>query len=350
VVSSNVKQSHLKRWLFYCCLIGLASCLSACSGEPEAVQLAGRTMGTTWHVTYTPTAERESTTEVQRGIEAVLAEVNLSMSTYLDTSEISGFNRAEPKEWFSVSTDFMTVLQAALAIGDASGGVYDVTVGPVVNLWGFGPEATTDTIPEKEAVIQLLRQIGQDKLRVDEQNQNILKTGDLELDFSSIAKGFGVDRVADWLLSRGVTDFLVEVGGEMRLAGLNSKKSAWRIAIEQPYSMVGSVATAIEVTNQAIATSGDYRNYFEVEGRRYSHTIDPRTGFPVDHDLVSVTVIHSSAMTADGWATAFMVMGAVDAMKVARELDLAVYFIQRSGQSFKSSYSPLFESYLEGTN
>ena len=159
-----------------------------------------------------------------------------------------------------------------------------------------------------------------------------------------------MDAVADWLLLQGVADFLVEVGGEMRLAGLNPKKSAWRIAIEQPDTMLGSVATAIEVTNKAMATSGDYRNYFEVEGRRYSHTIDPRTGFPVDHDLVSVTVIHSSAMTADGWATAFMVMGATDAMKVARELDLAVYFIQRSGQSFKSSYSPLFESYLEGTN
>ena len=350
MVFSNTKQSHLKRWLFCCALIVLAAHLSACSKEPEAVQLAGRTMGTTWHVTYTPTVERESPAEIQRGIEAVLAEVNLSMSTYLDESEISRFNRAGLKEWFSVSTDFFTVLEAALAIGNASGGAYDVTVGPVVNLWGFGPEATADAVPEIEAVVELLQRIGQDKLRVDEQNQKIMKTDDLALDFSSIAKGFGVDRVADWVLLQGVTDFMVEVGGEMRLAGLNPKKSAWRIAIEQPDTLLGSVATAIEVTNQAIATSGDYRNYFEVEGKRYSHTIDPRTGFPVDHDLVSVTVIHSSAMTADGWATAFMVMGAVDAMKVARELDLAVYFIQRSGQSFKSSYSPLFESYLEGTN
>ena len=350
MVFSNTKQSHLKRWLFCCAAIVLAMHLGACSNEPEAVQLAGRTMGTTWHVTYTPTAKRESPAEVQRGIEAVLAEVNLSMSTYLVESEISRFNRAGLEEWFSVSTDFFTVLQAALAIGKASGGAYDVTVGPVVNLWGFGPVATTDTVPDKMAVIQLLRRIGQDKLRVDEKNQKIMKMDDLVLDFSSIAKGFGVDAVADWLLLQGVADFMVEVGGEMRLAGLNPKKSAWRIAIEQPDTLLGSVATAIEVTNQAIATSGDYRNYFEVEGKRYSHTIDPRTGFPVDHDLVSVTVIHSSAMTADGWATAFMVMGATDAMKVARELDLAVYFIQRSGQSFKSSYSPLFESYLEGTN
>jgi thiamine biosynthesis lipoprotein len=304
-------------------------------------------MGTSWHLTYTPSAQLASSPEVQRGVEGILAEVNASMSTYLKDSEISRFNQTDTNEWFLVSSGFLDVLLAALAIGEMSDGAYDVTVGPVVNLWGFGPQARIDSVPDHSTLTEMLLHIGQDKLQLDEPQLKILKTDDLSLDFSSIAKGYGVDVVADWLISRGVEDFLVEVGGEVRLEGLNPKGVPWRIAIEQPDSMIGSVATAINVTGRGVATSGDYRNYFEVDGKRYSHTIDPRTGFPIDHDLVSVTVIHPSAMLADGWATAFMVMGAQKAMKVALEQDLAVYFIRRIGQNFNSSYSPQFVSYLD---
>ena len=304
-------------------------------------------MGTTWHVTYTAPAQDRSIAEIQQGIESILEEVNASMSTYRSDSEISRFNQANVNDWFSVSSGFLEVLQAALAIGEMSDGAYDVTVGPVVNLWGFGPQARIDSVPEQSALTELLSHIGQDKLQLDEPELKILKTDALSLDFSSIAKGYGVDVVADWLVFLGVKNFLVEVGGEMRLVGLNPKGSSWRIAIEQPDSMIGSVATAINVTGRGVATSGDYRNYFEVEGKRYSHTIDARTGFPINHDLVSVTVVHPSAMVADGWATAFMVMGAQKAMKVALEQHLAVYFIRRIEQNFSSSYSPQFVSYLD---
>jgi len=348
MVAFITRKSHLKRWLF-CCVLFCSALLTACSEAPASVELSGRTMGTTWHVTYLPSAGFEPSTAVQAQIEAILEDVNLSMSTYRSDSEISRFNSLQQNQWYPVSAGFLVVLQAAMLIGDASDGAYDVTVGPVVNLWGFGPADAIDTVPDENELLSLLQRIGQGKLRLDKKQQQILKTDALSLDFSSIAKGYGVDKVADWLASRGLADYLVEVGGEMRLAGLNPRGVPWRIAIEAPDSTIGSVAMAISLSDQALATSGDYRNYFEVSGKRYSHTIDPRTGYPIEHDLVSVTVVHPRAMIADGWATAFMVMGAADAMKVALEQGLAVYFIRRIEGNYVGSHSPQFEPFLEAS-
>lgn len=341
-------KSHLKRWLF-CYVLLICTMAQACAPEQQVYELSGQTMGTTWHVTYSPAGELRDVSpgDVQQAIAEVLDDVNHSMSTYRTDSEISRFNQASPAQWFTVSEQFMTVLQAAINIGDNSEGAYDVTVGPLVNLWGFGPDASSDTVPAEAELKRVRGQIGQSHLTVDKPAHKILKSVPLSLDFSSIAKGYGVDRVADWLGSSGVKDYLVEVGGEMRLLGKNPSGSSWRIAIEQPDSTVGSVATAISLSNAAVATSGDYRNYFEVNGKRYSHTIDPRTGYPITHDLVSVTVVHASAMVADGWATAFMVMGAHQAMEVALEQHLAVYLIQRAANDHYSSYSPEFAQYLE---
>jgi thiamine biosynthesis lipoprotein len=341
-----VKQSHLRRWLFYCAALAVSLVLG-CADKDGSLELAGGTMGTTWHVTYTPGFQSISSQQVQQGIEDILEAVNRSMSTYRADSEISRFNLSPNDEWFAVSAGFKQVLQAAVEIGELSGGAYDVTVGPVVNLWGFGPNAGEDAVPPASELQAVLAGIGQDKLRFDAQNRQVLKTGKLALDFSSIAKGYGVDQVAQWLASLGVSDYLVEVGGELRLHGKSPRGDPWRIAIEQPDAMTGSVAVAISLGDNALATSGDYRNYFEVGGRRYSHTIDPRTGYPITHDLVSVTVVHSLAMMADAWATAFMVMGAEQAMKVALEQGLAVYFIRRTSGSYSSSHSPQFERYLE---
>jgi len=309
-------------------------------------------MGTTWHVTYKLANDSKPLTadEAQQSIEALLQAVNNSMSTYMGSSEISRFNQSKPRQWFEVSPGFLQVLQAAMAVGDKSGGAYDVTVGPIVKIWGFGSDPKDDTVPDAAVLKSLLTQIGQSKLQIDEARSAISKTTDIALDFSSIAKGYGVDQVADWFVSMGVPDFLVEVGGEMRLAGQNPGGHDWRIAIEQPDAILGSVAAAITLTNEGLATSGDYCNYFEVDNKRYSHTIDPRTGYPITHDLVSVSVVHRRTMLADAWATAFMVLGAEAAMDVALERGLAVYLIQRTDQGYHSSYSPLFERYLEPTN
>jgi thiamine biosynthesis lipoprotein len=240
-----------------------------------------------------------------------------------------------------------TVLSAAMAIGWQSDGAYDVTVGPLVDLWGFGPPGPVAAPPSEDAITAALERVGQDHLRLDGEGRRLLKRSPVQLDFSSIAKGYGVDRVAQWLGAQGVERYLVEVGGEMRLAGLSPRGDPWRIAIERPESGDRSVEQAIRLTDVGVATSGDYRNFFEVDGKRYSHSIDPHSGYPVAHDLVSVTVVHPSSMMADGWATALVVLGYEKAMAVAQEQGLAVYFIRRQGDAFIETHTPAFEPFLE---
>jgi thiamine biosynthesis lipoprotein len=245
-----------------------------------------------------------------------------------------------------VSPGFYKVLSAALVVGRASAGAYDVTVAPLVDLWGFGPGPAIDTPPAEAAIARLLAQVGQGNIRLDSATSRVMKLSELSLDFSSLAKGYAVDQVADWLAGQKLSRFLVEVGGEMRMSGLSGRGDPWRIAIEQPESSARTAATAISLSDAAVATSGDYRNYFEVDGRRYSHSIDPRTGYPVAHDLVSVTVVHPSAMLADAWATALTVLGADQAMAVAQRQALAVYFIRSAGEDFVHSHTPAFAGYL----
>jgi thiamine biosynthesis lipoprotein len=305
-------------------------------------------MGTTWHVTLVPAGAMPDRAVLQAGIEAELERVNQSMSTYRQDSEISRFNALAPDTWFAVSDDFHAVLSTAMAVGWLSEGAYDVTVAPLVDLWGFGPAGRVSTPPPDELVRDVLQSVGQDYLRLDEEDgHRLLKTRPVSLDFSSIAKGYAVDLVARWLDAQGLDRYLVEVGGEMRLSGMSGRGDPWRVAIERPESALRTAEQAISLTDVAIATSGDYRNYFEVDGQRFSHSIDPRRGYPVAHDLVSVTVLDNSAMRADAWATALVVLGHERAMAVATEQGLAVYFIQRQGDVLHSSYSPAFAPFLE---
>ncbi|MEH6582855.1 MAG: FAD:protein FMN transferase [Halioglobus sp.] len=312
--------------------------------------MSGRTMGTSWNVSLIEQSGQPDEEQLQEDIAAILSAVNSSMSTYRQESEISRLNRSEEGEWFTVSREVMHVIQAALAVGEGTNGAYDVTVGPLVDRWGFGPGHQAPDIPPEVELRALLAVVGQDKLQFDLEKSAIMKPTGLSLDLSSIAKGYAVDQVAEYLIEQGVENFLVEVGGELRLSGLSGRGDPWRIAIEQPDSGGGrGVARAIAVTDTSVATSGDYRNYFEHDGKRYAHIIDPRTGRPAEHDLVSVTVIHPSAMMADGWATALTVLGADEAMEVARNHALAVYFIRREVDSFVSSHSAAFAPYLEAT-
>jgi len=346
MTSAGKTKSHSQGWLFF--VVGLCLVLlSGCDEQNNSVSLSGYTMGTTWHITYLPESASPSQEHLQANVEAILARVDASMSTYRADSEISLVSAADTGEWTTVSTDFLQVLDAALSIGAQSRGAYDITVGPLVDRWGFGPVENTAGIPSSEEIELLRNRVGQDRLQIDRDVPALLKSTAVALDFSSIAKGFAVDRLAEHLLEKQIANFLVEVGGEMRLAGLSARGDPWRIAIEQPDIVGRNVARALSLTDSAVATSGDYRNFFEMDGKRYSHTIDPRTGFPVAHDLVSVTVIHSSAMLADGWATALTVLGAAEAMEVALEQELAVYFIRRDEDGFISSSSEAFEPYLQ---
>jgi FAD:protein FMN transferase len=351
MTSAGKTKSHSTEWLFSmrAMLLALSALvLASCTQQPGQLQLAGATMGTTWHVTaILPPGSSLEQQYLQQGIETRLEAVNASMSTYRPDSEISRFNTAPVDEWFEVSSDFYLVLSAAMAISWQSDGAYDVTVGPLVNLWGFGPTGEAPKPPTEETITAVLERVGQDKLRVDGEGSRVKKLSELYLDFSSIAKGFAVDEVARWLSGEGVENFLVEVGGEMRVSGLSGRGDAWRVAIEQPESRSVRIAEAIRLPNAGVATSGDYRNYFEQDGIRYSHTIDPRSGKPVAHELVSVTVVHPSTMMADGWATALTVLGEEQAWEVAQAQGLAVYFILREGDGFNSRYTDAFSLYLE---
>ncbi len=335
----------MRKWLF--CLTAVFL-LAGCSREVVPVTVTGATMGTTWGVSYIEPGQAVDPDQLWADIQALLDEVNRSMSTYRDDSEISAFNRSPPEDWVQASPAFLQVLQAALAVGERSEGAYDVTVAPLVDLWGFGPGKSVDAVPAEEEIAAGMQRVGQQHLRLDDDSGAVMKRIDLSLDLSSLAKGHAVDRIAGLLAQRGIERFMVEVGGEMRLSGLSGRGDPWRIAIEQPDGTLRAVAAAMSLTDVAIATSGDYRNYFEVEGRRYSHMIDPRTGRPVAHDLVSVTVVHPECMVADAWATALVVLGRERAMAVAQEQGLAVYFIHRAGDELVHSHTPSFSGYLPG--
>lgn len=340
-------KSHSREWLFCLLLVVLLGGCGRGDDRGEAVRLSGATMATTWNVTYLEPAKAPPPEAVHSGIQAALDAVNESMSTYRPDSEISRFNNDHPlNEPFAASQSFAAVVEAALLVGTASNGAYDITVGPLVDLWGFGAAGDIVEPPAEQAVAAARERVGQAALLLGPDAQ-LIKRAPLALDVSSLAKGFAVDVVAQWLSALGIVDYLVEVGGEMRLAGMSPRGGPWRIAIEQPQAGQRAMAGAILLSNVAVATSGDYRNFFEADGKRYSHTIDPRTGYPVDHDLVSVTVVHPSAMLADAWATAFTVLGARQGRAVAESRSLAVYFIQRAGDEFTHSYTPEFAPYLE---
>lgn len=362
MISADNIKSHSNEWLFFIfsgytrvtatllalCFLGL---VSGCISEPDITKLSGATMGTQWHVTAVIPADLTHDDAALTGqIQTLLDAVNGSMSTYRDDSELSLFNQAPTQQWFPISENLYQVLSAALAVGWQTGGAYDITVGPLVNLWGFGPNGARPEPPTEAQITAVLRRVGQDKLQVNGDELQIRKLAPLYLDLSSIAKGFAVDEVARWLTSQGVEQFLVEVGGEMRVSGHSVRGDAWRVAIESPDSATVVMAQAIRLENVSVATSGDYRNYFEREGRRYSHSIDPRSGQPVEHELVSVTVVHPSAMVADAWATALIILGPEDALALARQQLLAVYFIERRDGGFHSSYTAQFEQYLELPN
>ncbi len=321
-------------------LLLVTALLVAC-GEPppEQVRLTGATMGTRYNITWMAHADDLAPEEVHKGVEAVLEAVNASMSTWRDDSEITRFNASEPGGWFEVSDDFADVFEMARAVSSASGGAYDVTVGPLVDLWGFGPDMG-DTVPEQGEIDTALAGVGQQRIEFDRQRPALRKPAPMAVDFSSIAKGYGVDRIAEWLEAQGIHRYLVEVGGEIRVSGDNPRGKPWHIAVEKPDATTRDVVATVRLEDAAIATSGDYRNFFEVDGVRYSHTIDPRSGRPVHHDLVSVTVIHPSATMADAWATALTVLGTEAAMEVARREELAVYLISRDGDELRVASSP----------
>ena len=320
----------------------LLSWLAGCTErQPVEVHLQGATMGTTYNVKYAP-SETIDDKQLHSQIDETLIRVNALMSTYDPQSELSLLNQHQTSEPFGLSAETHLVISEAVRLARLTDGALDVTVGPVVNLWGFGPSKRPEVIPTEALVLDTLAKVGIDKLELT-QDAIIKYEPSLYIDLSTIAKGYGVDAVAQLLEAQGLSSYLVEIGGEMRVAGSKLSGQQWRIAIEKPVSNERVMQNVIEIGDNAIATSGDYRNYYEQEGIRYSHLIDPSNGYPITHNLVSVSVIHPSAMTADGLATALNVMGTDKAKALAELNDIAVFMITKQGDEFVEWKSSAFE-------
>ncbi len=278
-------------------------------------------------------------------INELLEDVNDAMSTYQDDSEISRFNQSRSTEPFKVSEDFFYVMERSQEISSASGGALDMTLGPLINLWGFGTQGERRSVPADSQILAMRDYVGYEKIVLNDEALTVSKKDPrVVCSLSAIAKGFGVDKVAELLESQNITDYYVEIGGEVRVKGLNASNVPWRIGIAVPgYEGVDKI---ISLTNKSMATSGDYLNYFEDNGVRYSHTINAVTGKPITHNLASVTVLHESCAMADGYATAINVLGPEKGMALAERENLAVYMIIRSGDDFEKQMNAEFQRYF----
>ena len=325
--------------------------LAACSEpNPETFefQQVGTTMGTTFSIKVPNLPDGIDAERLKAEINAELKSINETMSTYLTDSELSLLNRNRSTDWIGVSDQLAGVLAEALRVSELSDGAYDVTVGPLVNLWGFGPEEVKQTVPDLDDIQARMKMCGYKKIRLNPERNSIRKDDpDIYIDLSSLAKGYGVDEVANLLADQGVESYLVEIGGELRVQGGKANGTPWNIAIEKPLVGKRSIGQVIQLFDIAVATSGDYRNFFEDHGTRYSHTVDPRTGMPIVHALASVTVMDRSAMRADALATAFMVLGPDAGRKLALAHNIAALFIERNGSGFATLATPAFPSASE---
>lgn len=343
-------MNKLKLMLLITLAVSLSACFPSNPSKNTEVLLQGRTMGTTYNIKVVATEEQVIELKLQQQIDAALKQVNQEMSTYIADSELSKFNQSTSAEAIEISAGLTRVIKESIRLGNLSGGKLDVTVGPLVNLWGFGPEQRPEKVPSDAILSATNERVGLQNL-VLEGNLLSKKIPDLYIDLSTIAKGYGVDIIAELIESNGLTHYLVEIGGEMRLRGFKHTGELWAIAIEKPILDQSGVERAVHQViipkDNAVATSGDYRNYFEADGRRFSHIIDPSTGKPIDHNLVSVTVVHPSSMTADGLSTTLMVMGMEKGMAFASENNLAALFISKTENGFDERFTVKFKQYLK---
>jgi thiamine biosynthesis lipoprotein len=324
----------------------LSGCFPSNQSGKKEILLQGRTMGTTYNIKVVGTIEQVELLKLQSKIDKLLTQVNQEMSTYIPDSELSLFNKSTSLDPITVSTGLGRVIKESLRLGNLSQGKLDVTVGPLVNLWGFGPEKKPEKVPSVELLNVTKEKVGLEHLSLVN-NQLSKAIPNLYVDLSTIAKGYGVDLVAELIEANGINNYLVEIGGELRLKGFKHTGELWVVAIEKPLTTERSIQQFIIPKDNAMATSGDYRNYFEVDGDRFSHIIDPGTGMPINHKLVSVTVIHPSSMTADGLSTALMVMGTEKGMEFAVENDIAALFVAKTENGFSEQFTVKFQPYLK---
>ncbi len=318
--------------------LGFTLLLVSCNSKQTGPQISGQTMGTSYSVQWADASTPVPASGIKDIIERRLDRINSLMSTYLPNSELSKFNQSRQTGWHAVDGELAQLVMLALSISHQSDGAFDITVGPLVNLWGFGPGTTTFSFPTDTEINIAKRSIGYQNLnaRLSPPALN-KKIADLYVDLSAIAKGYAVDEVARILDDNNVLNYMVEIGGEVKGRGIAPHGNPWRIGIETPNFERGEIEKVISLLNIGVATSGDYRNFIEHEGKRFSHTIDPRSGYPVSHNMGSATVLHRSTAVADAWATAFMVLGPSKSYQFATKHNLSGVFITREGNEYTST-------------
>ncbi len=310
-----------------------AATLGACKSESSVFKITGFTMGTSYSVVAVDHTRAVTETGLRREIEAGLLQVNAQLSNWDPNSEISRFNASRSTDAVAVSPALAEVMNAADLVHTASDGQFDVTLGPLIDLWGFGAADNSVRTPDAAEIEAALGASGQNRtLQVSEGSLQKRVPG-TEIYLSAIGKGYGVDVVARKLESLGIKDYMVEIGGDLYTAGNNPEGRPWQIGIETPLAHDRTTHQVVDLSSLGMATSGDYRNYFEQDGVRYSHIIDAQTGRPITHTTASVTVLTENAMLADAWATAMLVLGRERGMEIANNRDLAVLFIERDANA-----------------
>ncbi|MEO7775779.1 MAG: FAD:protein FMN transferase [Steroidobacteraceae bacterium] len=312
--------------------------LQGCATAHVEQLLRGHTMGSEWTVKLAG-APREDAAMLAAGVQQRFDAVVAQMSTYEPGSDLSRFNQSPPDAWQRLPPELFAVLGYALQLARDTDGAYDPTIGPLVNLWGFGPDPKRNTTPDADAIRAARARVGWRRIELDAGNRSARHAPDTYVDLSSLAKGFGVDEVARYLDAQGVTDYLIDLSGKLRAGGVNARRVPWRVAVERPgpdgNDSLDAITTdaAVDLTDRAVASAGDYRRFFIADGRQYSHIIDPVSGVPVGHALASVTVLAADCLTADALATALLVLGPEAGLAHARRHRIAALFVIREGAS-----------------
>ncbi len=316
--------------------------------HPSSFELTGSTMGTQWSLSYYPSIETELVDPIiiRSKIEARLLYLNDILSNYVDHSEISQLNRLPKGVLTSVSSELIEVFAVAERVTELTNGAFDISISPLVALWGFGPNLPRFNVPPTQEISASQSLVGIDSITIDLVNHTILKSKDRSFDLSSLGKGYAVDVISYDIKNLGIDNFLFEIGGEIFASGFSPKGDLWKIAVKSPFPNSSDISEILRLSQVAVATSGSYQNFFEYEDIRYSHIINPITGFPVESDLVSATVISDSAIMADAFATALMLIGSKEAMILANRADLAVYLIKRDGDEYIELRSKKLSNYL----
>ncbi|RKQ38515.1 FAD:protein FMN transferase ApbE [Enterobacter sp. R1(2018)] len=338
----------LRRGLLAVALLALAGCDNQPAAAKPGLVLEGKTMGTFWRVSLAG-IDSARQNELRTRIQAQLDGDDRLLSTYKSDSALSRFNQSRSTEPYPVTEEMSDIVTASLRIGAKSGGAMDITVGPLVNLWGFGPDKQPIKTPTQAQIDAAKALTGLQHLTVINKAGRQWLQKDLPglyVDLSTVGEGYAADRLARLMEQNGISRYLVSVGGAVVTRGTNQDGKAWRVAIQKPTDRENAVQAVVDLNGHGISTSGSYRNYYELEGKRLSHIIDPVSGAPVQHRLVSATVIAPTALEADGWDTGLMVLGTEKAKQVAQKEGLAVYLITKEDKGFSTWMSPQFKTFL----